>query len=90
MAGELPVTPDEAAGFYEDDEDPAEVFARFDAGAHVVTGRYARGGIVARVPGGSDEVPFPVGGCRYAEIAVAAQIRQSLDYITATYGTGRQ
>jgi hypothetical protein len=26
------VTPEEAAGFYEDDEDPAAVFARFDAG----------------------------------------------------------
>jgi hypothetical protein len=33
------VTPEEAAGFYEDDEDPAEIFARFDAGPHVVTAR---------------------------------------------------
>lgn len=26
------MTPEEAANFYEDDEDPREVFARFDAG----------------------------------------------------------
>lgn len=31
------MTPEEAAGFYEEGEDPAEVFARFDAGPHVVT-----------------------------------------------------
>lgn len=31
------MTPEEAAAFHEDDEDPAEVFARFDAGAQVVT-----------------------------------------------------
>jgi hypothetical protein len=33
------VTPEEARDFYEDDEDPAAVFARFDAGPHVVTAR---------------------------------------------------
>lgn len=33
------MTPDEAAAFHEDDEDPREVFARFDAGPHVVTAR---------------------------------------------------
>jgi hypothetical protein len=34
MAG---MTPEEAANFYEEDEDPAEVFAWFDAGPHGVT-----------------------------------------------------
>ena len=40
------MTPDAAAAFYEDDQDPAEVFARFDAGPHVVTGPswYGNGG----------------------------------------------
>ena len=33
------MTPDEAASFYEDDEDVAEVFAWFDAGPHGVTRR---------------------------------------------------
>lgn len=79
------MTPEEAKDFYEDDRDPREVFARFDTGPHVVTG-YARGGIVVRAPKGSDEVPFPVAKCRYAELAVAAQIRRGLDYIRATYG----
>jgi hypothetical protein len=31
------VTPEEAAGFREDDEDPAVIFARFDAGPHGFT-----------------------------------------------------
>ena len=31
------MTPEEAEGFYEDDEDPAVVFAKFDSGSHVVT-----------------------------------------------------
>lgn len=31
------MTPEEAGGFYEDDEDPAKVFARFDSGPHGVT-----------------------------------------------------
>lgn len=84
------MTPEEAASFYEDDEDPREIFARFDAGPHVVTGRYARGGIVARASEGSDEVPFPVGRCLYAELAVTAQIRRGLDYIRSTYGGDAQ
>lgn len=33
------MTPDEAASFYEEDEDPREVFAWFDAGPHGVTAR---------------------------------------------------
>jgi hypothetical protein len=34
MAG---MTPEEAENFYEEDEDPAEVFAWFDVGPHGVT-----------------------------------------------------
>ena len=34
-----PVTPEEAADFYEDDEDPAAVFAAFDAGTKALTAR---------------------------------------------------
>ena len=33
------MTPDEAARFYEDDEDVAEIFAWFDTGPHGVTRR---------------------------------------------------
>ena len=33
------MTPDEAAGFYEEDEDPQEIFAKFDAAPKVVTTR---------------------------------------------------
>jgi hypothetical protein len=33
------MTPDEAANFYEDDEDPQRVFARFDAASKIVTTR---------------------------------------------------
>jgi hypothetical protein len=33
------MTPEEAAAFCEDDEDPREIFARFDAAPHVVTAR---------------------------------------------------
>lgn len=33
------MTPEEAANFYEEDEDPVEVFAWFDAGPHDVTVR---------------------------------------------------
>lgn len=81
------MTPEEAESFYEDDEDPAEVFARFSAGPHVVTGPgpgwYARGGIVAAVPSGSDAVPFPVsaGGC-------LAHVQWGRDYIRKVYGDG--
>lgn len=35
------MTPEEAANFYEEDEDPREVFAWFDAGQHGVTARPA-------------------------------------------------
>jgi hypothetical protein len=38
MAG---MTPEEAENFYEEDEDPREVFAWFDAGPHGVTARPA-------------------------------------------------
>jgi hypothetical protein len=33
------MTPDEALGFYEEDEDPEQIFARFDAGPKSVTAR---------------------------------------------------
>ena len=33
------MTPDEAAGFYEEDEDPQKIFTRFDAAPKVVTPR---------------------------------------------------
>ncbi len=33
------MTPEEALSFYEEDEDPGEVFAWFDAGPHHVTAR---------------------------------------------------
>lgn len=35
------MTPDEAANFYEEDEDPGEVFAWFDVGPRRVTARPA-------------------------------------------------
>ena len=35
------MTPEEAESFYEEDEDPREVFAWFDAGPHGVTARPA-------------------------------------------------
>jgi hypothetical protein len=38
MAG---MTPEEAENFYEEDEDPREVFAWFDAGPHGITARPA-------------------------------------------------
>ena len=31
------MTPEEAEGFYEDDEDPTVIFARYDAGAKLTT-----------------------------------------------------
>lgn len=73
------MTPEEAEGFYEEDEDPAEVFARFDAaGPHCVTappydagGHRRPGWTRARNGTGADE-----------------QIRQGLDYIRSTYGGG--
>lgn len=83
------MTPGEAASFYEDDEDPAEIFARFDAGPHVVTGRpgggmagYARGGVIAPPPEGSDQVPFPAGDCFYGHVLWARH------YIASRYGPG--
>ena len=33
------MTPDEAANFYEEDEDPQKIFARFDAAQKIVTAR---------------------------------------------------
>jgi hypothetical protein len=44
------MTPDEAASFYEEDEDPRKIFARFDAAPKIVTTRpsYAK-----RVPDSS-------------------------------------
>lgn len=81
------MTPDEAAGFYEDDEDPPEVFAKFDAVPHVVTGKpgtgmtgYARGGVIASLPDGSDRVPFPVTDCLYGHVVWARH------YIASRYG----
>lgn len=40
------MTPDEAASFYEEDEDPQEIFARFDSAAKIVTARPLQGGQV--------------------------------------------
>jgi len=81
------VTPEEAARFYEDDEDPAGVFARFGAGPHVVTARpgggmagYARGGVIASPSSGSDQVPFPAGSCLYGHVVWARH------YIASRYG----
>lgn len=72
------MTPAEAEGFYEDDEDPAVVFARFDAAPHIVTRRpeYARGGIIAAAQSGGhgDEVPLMITRC--------------LGYIKAIYDQG--
>lgn len=81
------MTPEEAKDFREDDEDPREVFARFGAGPHVVTRRsgggmagYARGGVIASPPSGSDQVPFPDGGCLYGHVVWAWH------YIASRYG----
>jgi hypothetical protein len=40
------MTPDEAANFYEEDEDPQKIFARFDAAPKIITTRptYAKRG----------------------------------------------
>lgn len=82
------MTPDEAGSFYEDDEDPAEVFAKFDAGPHVVTGRsagmpgYALGGVVAPPAGGSDAVPLQAGDYLYGHVLWARH------YIASRYGSG--
>lgn len=71
------MTPGEAEGFYEDDEDPREVFARFDAGPHCVTVRpgYSAGGYLPpdAAHDGTD---------------AAEQVRQCRDYIRKTYGPG--
>jgi hypothetical protein len=47
------MTPDEAANFYEEDEDPREIFARFDAAAKIVTARPPH---VGQVPATSSSI----------------------------------
>jgi hypothetical protein len=47
------MTPDEAATFYEEDEDPREIFAKFDAAPKIVTARPIYAG---RVPASSAPV----------------------------------
>jgi hypothetical protein len=37
MSDDGTMTPDEASSFYEEDEDPKEIFAKFDAGPRSVT-----------------------------------------------------
>jgi hypothetical protein len=77
--GGVLMTPEEAANFCEDDEDPREVFARFDAGPHVVTGQawYEAGGTL----------PLALTAVRNGT-GTAERVRRGLDYIKATYGPG--
>lgn len=57
------LTPEEACLFDEPDEDPAKIFAAFDAAPHLVTARpdksrvprYAAGGVVRQPPGPRDD-----------------------------------
>jgi hypothetical protein len=53
MGDDVIMTPDEAANFYEEDEDPQKIFARFDAAPKIVTTRptYA-----TRVPASSASI----------------------------------
>lgn len=50
MGDDGSMTPDEAAIFYEEDEDPQKIFARFDAAPKIVTARPSYAG---RVPASS-------------------------------------
>jgi hypothetical protein len=65
MAG---MTPEEAANFYEEDEDPAEVFAWFDAGPHGVT----------TPPAAAQQPPTPGVLARVLESGLYARWREEL------------
>jgi hypothetical protein len=66
------VTPEEAAAFYEDDEDPREVFAKFD-------GRPGTYFDPRQLPASLKEPATDAG-------QPAERVRQGLDYIRTTYG----
>jgi hypothetical protein len=53
MGDDVIMTPDEATSFYEEDEDPQKIFAKFDAAPKIVTTRptYAN-----RVPASSASI----------------------------------
>ena len=65
MAG---MTPEEAENFYEEDEDPAEVFAWFDAGPHSVTAP----------PAGAQQPPAPEVVTRVLQSGLYARLREDL------------
>lgn len=65
MAG---MTPEEAENFYEEDEDPAEVFAWFDAGQHGVTAP----------PVGAQQPPAPEVVTRVLQSGLYARWREEL------------
>ncbi|HUA27776.1 MAG TPA: hypothetical protein VMC03_02740 [Streptosporangiaceae bacterium] len=58
------MTPEEAANFYEEDEDPREVFAWFDAESHGVTARPA----AIQQPSSAEEVARVVASGLYSRI----------------------
>lgn len=76
MAG---MTPEEAENFYEEDEDPAEVFAWFDAGPHGVTAP----------PVGAQQPPAPEVVTRVLQSGLYARWREELlpDVSVAGYNT---
>lgn len=81
LRGGARMTPEEATVFYEDDEDPREVFARFDArrGMHVAPRQ-----IPVTLMQPATDAGHPV----EPPSDIAGQVRQGLDYIRSTYGPG--
>lgn len=77
------MTPEEAASFYEDDEDPREVFARFD-------GRPGTYLDPRQVPVSLKEPATDAGQPAEPPGDVAEQVRRGLDYIRTTYGGDAQ
>ena len=77
------MTPEEAKDFYEDDEDPREIFARFD-------GRPGMYLDPRQVPVSLKEPAMDAGHPPDPPCDVAEQVRRGLDYIRSTYGGASQ